>query len=196
MATAVSGMRITSHAVGMVIVEVEQDGMVKCDRMSYAKGGRTSIRHLMETGEVGETVLKTLETGLPHEAARDAVNFSFELLSKKPILIEFGSDQNHQGGTHMKVFFAVRVKGDLRDFDLMDGDERLGPVTMVEIEELVRETDGKTVPVHVRATKAALASVAGNRAVFDRYMDLITKWRSVDLTPEQQAAIDAYPGKW
>ncbi|MBX4189404.1 hypothetical protein KW785_02305 [Candidatus Parcubacteria bacterium] len=194
-----SSIRITSHAVGVVLNEVLPSGEVRCARMLYEKRGSRTVRHIMETGERGETVRQTLESCF-HEAARDRGSFRYELTSDEPILVEFGDDQENPGGKHMKVFFGAMVKsGALRDFILPDGDETLGPIVMDESSEilrLLRETEGKTVPVHVRATRASILPLAGDRRVFDRYQKLVLSTKPVMLTDEQEAAVAAYPGKW
>lgn len=188
-------MKITSHAVCVVNVNVREDGVVFMDRMWYTKRGR-SVRHVMETGEEGETVEHTLYVGTLHEMAADASNFRYHLLAPVPVLVEFGPDEKRPGGTHMKVTFAVTCEGKLRDFDRPDGDEILGPVTMVEVSDLLRETEGKTVPFHVRSTKAALVTVAGNKKVFDRYRKIILAYNQPELSDEQKTAVEAYPYKW
>ncbi|MDB5194607.1 MAG: hypothetical protein JWN50_621 [Parcubacteria group bacterium] len=191
-----SGIRITSHAVGIVqIDDSASDGSVLVGRMDYARKGRKSVRHVMETGEPGESVMDTFRSSL-HEAAADQTKFNHEFVTDEPIFCEFGIDEKNEGGTHLKVWFAIRPQGKLRDYVLPDGDETLGPITMVEAIELLKETEGNTVRGHVSATYAALSALAGDRKVFDRYQKQILSWTQPVLTEEQLAAINVYPGKW
>jgi|GEM_PF-5198814 len=187
---------ITSHAVGVVLTKLNSNGIVQLSRMPYTKRGRTSLRHPMETGEPGETVKQTLNTLMLHEVAQNAAQFEWKLLKSKPILIEFGQDDKNPGGTHMKAFFLAQPTGELRNRELVDGDELLGPVTMPEASELIAETEGKTVAVHVRASKAALKTLAVIPEVHGRYERIIRSFVPAELSEEEIAAIAAYPGKW
>ncbi len=181
---------IISFAVCAVIVDVRPDGTVFVDRMIYTKEGRSSVRHLMETGEKGESVMDTLATGLTHEAARNAADFSFKLLSPDPIHYALGPDDKDPNGQHLKICYAVKAKGDLRNFNLPDGNETLGPITMVEIKKLIEETEGRTVPFHVQASKAVLQALAMNKSVFDRYQREIVIWEARTLSSAHDVEVD------
>lgn len=188
-------MYISSHAVGVVLAEI-RNGQLFLTNMEYTKHGRSSIRHIMETGEDGETIMDTL-LGSRHEAAMSEDDFDYELVSKKPILISFGSCQKDPRGTHLKVFFLARPKGALRNFPIVDGDETLGRVDLLaEAGEIMKKTEGKTVKIHYDATVAAVVAYATEPTVFKQFENLILKHRPAELSNEQAAAIAAYPGKW
>lgn len=185
-------IQISSHAVGVVLVDDSSaDGCVLVDRMSYTKRGRSSTRHVMETGEPGESVRETLHSSY-HEMAKTPSEFDLELVVEEPIYYSVASDEQHPGSMHLQVWFLARPKGMLRDFVLPDGDETLGPITMVEAESLLKETEGRTVRNHVSATYAALDVLAGERKIFDRYQKLVMGWRRQEFSAELQAAVDEY----
>jgi hypothetical protein len=186
----------TSHSVGIVFYEVAQDGHVALSHMPYTKYGRTSIRHPLESGEANESIMDTFR-GCFHEVARDdPKEFRCELLTKEPVLVRFGTCQDHPGGIHIKAFFVAKALSPLRDYVLPDGDEILGPITLIEVRELLKRTERRTVPVHVEATKAALVALAGDRKVFDMYRDLIDSFILPEPTFEEEAMIARYSGKW
>jgi len=190
---------ITSHAVGVIIVSLEDAGIVHASRMPYTRKGSTTIRQPMETGELGESIMQSLNVLMLHEVADDAANFEWKLVQTEPILVNFKEDEKNIGGTHVQPFFlAVVTKGKVRsDRSLPDGEELLGPITLVEIGALIREIEGRTVPIHVKATKMALVSLAYSiESVHDRYKKIIGILRPQDFTEEELAAIAAYPGKW
>jgi hypothetical protein len=187
---------ITSHAVGVVLAKTNSVGVVELGRMSYTRRGWKSLRHPLETGERGEGVLQTFSTLMYHEVAKNAAEFSWTMLRRKPILVELGKDDNDPNGTHMKVFYLAQPNGELRKRNLPDGDALLGEVTTVEASELIGETEGKTVAVHVRASKAALSTLAVLPNVHERYQAIIDSYHSPELSTEEMAAIEAYPGKW
>jgi hypothetical protein len=186
----------TSHSVGIVFYEVAQDGWVALSHMPYTKYGRTSIRHPLESGEANESVMDTFRSCFHEVAKEDPNEFRYELLSKEPILIRFDACQDNPDGIHIKAFFAAKAISPLRDFILPDGDEFLGPISLIEVRELLRRTKGNTVPVHIQASRAALVALAGDKKVYDRYRDLIDSFVSPELTPEEEDMIARYPGKW
>lgn len=192
-------MRITSHAVGAVSVYLEPGGKVECLQIKYMTDRGWSWRHMMETGEGEETVIETLRNGLLDEIADDSEdpNFEYRLLRSDPIVYEFCRDERNPGGTHMKVFFLAEItRGKLRDWEKQDGKETLGPVTRAELGGVILLTEGKTVPIHVRASKAALVSLATDKQIFYRYQEFIESNPAQKLTAEEKVAIAAYPGKW
>lgn len=193
-------MHISSHASCGVIVVVEANGTLRLSRMEYTKRGHTSIRHIMETGKNGQTVMDTLREGVLREGANDRGNFSMKILSTDPVHIDFVPDERNKGGTQIKVAFPVFVPEEqLRNIEARDDDdldELHGPITLVEASNLVRETEGKTVKFHYGATRGAIVWAASNRNVFDRYQRLVTTWNPPELTKEQQEAIMSYHGKW
>ncbi|KKS78615.1 MAG: hypothetical protein UV53_C0030G0003 [Candidatus Azambacteria bacterium GW2011_GWE1_42_9] len=193
-------MKITSQSTCGTIVHIEDNGRIQIARMTYEKKGRTSIRHIMESGKNGQTILQTLTEGVLKEGAKDRMDFPMSLLSLEPILIEFSNDEKNPGGIHIKTAFPVFVSEDkLRDVEAKDGDnhdELHGPITMVDINDLLYETEGKTVPFHYRVTRSVLVWAATNPKVLDHYYSLIASWIPTSLTDEQRAAIEAYPGKW
>ncbi|MDB5266426.1 MAG: hypothetical protein JWN89_241 [Parcubacteria group bacterium] len=190
---------ITSHSVLITLPRQKPSGELQNDRMPYTRGGSTSIRHPVETGEPGETVRDTLRS-LIHEVDKDNGKkdspFKWRQLSAEPIHMELGPDDKNPDGTHLKVVYPmVILSGTLRDFYLPDGQkEVLGPITMVEIESLLRETEGKTVPFHYRATLATLAfAAARSELVESRYRQRLRSWMSKPLTAEESSAIAEYP---
>ena len=190
-------MVITSHAVGAVEVVVGPDGRVMCAQMKYETARSWSYRHMMETGEGSETIIETLRNGLLNEIAADPKVFEYELLKEEPILVETSVDTRNHDGTHLKVFFLIKTtKGELRSIEKQDGDEKLGPVRRSEIKGVIDITEGKTVPVHVRASKAALAALAADKEVFSRYQDIIMSYQPRLLTADERYAIDSYSRKW
>ncbi|MDO8471206.1 MAG: hypothetical protein Q7S49_01200 [bacterium] len=192
-------MYITSHASCGPIVDISVTGEVRIARMTYQKkGGFPTVRHIMESGKNGQSTLQTLRGGVLKEGAMDRNNFSMRLLSE-PILIEFGKDQKHPGGTHIKVVYPVFVPEEqLRDFEQEDDDdpdEIHGAITMVSAIDLIEETKGNTVPFHYRVTRSVLVWAAVEHPqVFSRYRDLVMSWSRPKLTNEQRVAIQAYPG--
>lgn len=190
---------ITSHAVGVIIVSLGDAGVVHASRMPYTRRGSTSIRQPMETGEPGESIMQSLNVLMLHEVADDAANFEWKFVQPEPVLVNFKDDEKNPGGTHIQPFFLVRViKGKIRnDRSIHDGEELLGPITLVEIDALIHEIEGRTVPIHVKATKMALVNLAYSiESVHDRYKKVIGILRPQDFTEEELAAIAAYPGKW
>ncbi len=200
---------IVSHAVGWVFTELSQSGQLLVDRMSYQEKGpevqffSPTIRHGMETGEDGETIKQTLETGVPHEYAQDAATFRWDFVTKNPILWKLVPDQEDSNALHLKIVFALKkIAGEFRSFVKDDPNPRrgtvevLGPVTMVDANELYLKTVGKTARFHVEATMAAVSLYASDRRIFDRYASIVGKFRQPEFTAEEQAAYDAYPGKW
>ncbi len=194
---AENGICITSHAVGVVLIDDSSaDGVVRTSRMPYTdKYGRTSIRHIMETGEKNESVRETFLSSR-HEAAADLNHFDYEEIVDEPIFYEFGEDEKNPGGTHLRVWYMVRPVGKVRDFVMPDGKDTLGPITMIDAAELLKETEGRTVKGHVSATYAALNALAGSPLVFDRYRRQILNWKPIALTEEEMEAVDAYMKKW
>lgn len=192
-------MHITSHAACGPIIRIYDNGRLLVARMEYTRRGRTSVRHIMESGKNGETILETLKNGVLKEGAKDRNKFSMNVLSPKPIHIEFGPDQDNPGGTHLKPVFPVSVIGELRDFVAQDDDsvdETHGPITMVDIEDLILETEGRTIPFHYRVTRKLLLWVARqNSEVFHRYHDFVVNSSpSVGLDDKVRKAIKSYTG--
>lgn len=196
-------MIISSHAVCAPIVQVAEDGVIRIARMTYQieSEGRVSIRHVMEGGKNGQSVLETLRDGVFREARDpDSKFFMMKMLLPEPILIEFLNDEYSYGNYHLKVVFPVSVpewllrKVEMRDHD--DPDEIHGPISMVSLDDWMREAKS-TVPFHVRVTKAVLtwASVANPKVLY-RYYEFIRGWKPKELTDEQKAAIAAYPKRW
>ncbi len=192
-------MAITSHATGAVIVRGLPDGTVLCVRMKYANHRGWSFRHMMETGENGETVLETLRNGLLDEIVEDKNALEYRLVKPEPIVVEFGPDQNHYGGLHMKTFFLVElVGGGLRTKPINDGKEVLDPPEYVEAEHLLKSTEGKTTPIHWRSTFAAIKSLSVDKLVFQKYENLLLDHGrgSVILSTSEREMILAYPKRW
>ena len=190
-------MHITSHAVCGPIIRISDNGRLFVARMEYTIYGRTSVRHIMETGKNGETILRTLRNGVLKEGAKDESKFAIDVLSHNPIHVELGADQKHPGGMHAKFVFPVSVTGELRDFVAQDEDsvnEIHGPITMIDIEDLILETEGKTVPFHYRVTRAVLVWAAKrNLDVFNRYQDfVINSPKLAEFNDEVKEAIRAY----
>lgn len=186
----------TSHSTGIVFYDLMEDGRVILSHMPYTKHGRTSIRHPLESGEGKESIMDTFRSCFHEVAKEDPNGFMCELFSKEPALIRFGACQDNPGGVHIKAFFIAKALSPLRDFVLQDGDEILGPITLVEVRELLKRTEGRTVPVHVEASKAALVALAGDKKVYERYRDLIDSYVFQEVTPEEEDMIARYPGKW
>jgi hypothetical protein len=191
-------MLITSHAAGAImVVQQEPNGLLYCAKMSYTNERGVSFRHMMETGENGETVVETLRNGILKELAEDEKDFDYQLMQREPVLIKFSRDEHHSGGIHMKTFFAVKhLKGKFRARDLPDGTAKLGPVVVEEIAAFIKVNEGKTAPIHVEASRAALVALAADKAVFEKYEKIIFGYELAPLNAEEQAAIDAYPCKW
>lgn len=195
-------LRITSHASCGPIVNINvKTGEVWLGRMTYQKGqDYPSVRHIMESGKDGQSVLQTLRGGVLKEGAADRKKFSITLLSMDPVLVKFGKDQNHPGGTHIKVVYPVSVpEVQLRDFEAEDDDDHdeiHSAITMVSAEDMVEETgQGRTVPFHFAATMAVLVwAAAEHPKVRSRYANLLAGWVKPDLTDEQKAALEVYPG--
>lgn len=194
-------MRLTSHATCAPIVDVRPGGILFLSRMEYTYGNSSSIRHIMETGKAGQTVWDTLHEGVLKEGAKDRSNFQATVLTKSPILVDFVVDERNKGGTQLKVAFPVSVpENQLRDYVIPDDDnhgETHGPITLVEVSLLIRETERNTVPFHYRTTRAALNWIASlNEEVAQNYKGLVAPWNPPVLTPLQALAINDYPFKW
>ena len=195
-------MRITSHAVCAPIVKIQPDGTLRLSRMEYTnREGFTTVRHIMETGKNGQTVIETLKEGVFKEGTLDPKNFRFNILTELPIYIDFVSDERNIGGTQMKVVFPISVEDEslLRSVERPDDDnpaEIHGPVTLVEASALIQETERHTIPFHFRATRAAIhwAGII-DKNVLDRYYRLVTDWVPRELTTEQLVGIEEYPKK-
>lgn len=195
-------MVITSHAVCAPIVKINPDGSIRIARMTYTDSeGRTSIRHIMESGKNGQSVKKTFYDGVFSEG-RDPSSkvFVMKALSLEPVLIELLPDEYHYGDLHLKVAFPVDVPEQylrrVEAVDQDDPDESHGPIKMVSVEDWLREASG-TVPFHVRVTKAVLIWAATtNPRVLDRYYDVIRGFRKRELTDEQKNALAVYPKGW
>ncbi len=118
---------LTSHAVGAIVLSLDDDGVVRVSRMSYTRKGSTSIRQPVETGEPGESIMQSLNVLMLHEVADDAANFEWKLVQPEPVLVNFKDDEKNPSGTHIQPFFLVRViKGKVRsDRSIRDGEELL-----------------------------------------------------------------------
>ncbi len=195
-------MLITSHASCGPIVDINvKTGEVRIARMTYKKGhDYPSVRHIMESGKMGQSVLQTLRGGVLKEGAADRKKFSITLLSMDPILVKFGHDQRSPGGTHIKVVYPVFVPEEqLRDIEAEDDDDHdeiHSAITMISAEDLIEETaEGRTVPFHFQATMAVMVWVATEHPmVRPRYSNLLTNWSRPEMTAEQKVALEAYPG--
>lgn len=194
-------MKITSHAVCAPIVEINPDGSIRIARMTYQieSEGRVSIRHVMEGGKNGQSVLETLREAL-FEEARGGRIFPIKMLSSEPVLIECTDDEYNYGGIHLKVAFPAFIPPQylraVEAVDKDDSDEVHGPITMVSVEDWMDEAR-RTVPFHIRVTKAVLVwAAAANPKVLERYYDVIRGFEKRELTDEQKAAIAAYPKRW
>lgn len=205
------GVRITSHAVSVVICRVAESGTVQFAVMTYTRKGRITLRNPMETGCNGERVLRAPEAEggekkalstldrLKGEVAADKENFDFVLLAERPIYCEFSRDERNQGGTHLKMFFAAEAVGKLRDYEIVERDlnkgreEVLGPIMWLEAGEVVRRMEGKEgIQSHLFATYGAMSFLARDPVVFERYYELLRYSTLPSLTPEQEEALEAY----
>lgn len=206
MLTTRSQIIITSHATMGPLLRVTRDGTILTSRMPYEKRGRKSIRQPTETQEVingkRETVFETLRRGIEHECAKKGSPFTMNPLATRPILTMFDRDEESPGGTHLKTVFPVETTGDLRDYEITDpsksGDEILGPVTMVPVEQLLLETEGKTVKFHSLATYALIEFATWIPGVSAKYKSYVEKWRRIKAefnlapTPEEELAMEIY----
>jgi hypothetical protein len=187
---------ITSHAVGAAIPKTLPDGKVAFAVTPYRKGNWTSIRHVMETGEPGEKVMDTLRSCLLHEVARNAVDFRWRLIAKEPIAFKLARDEHsNRGGLHMKVIFAVEIeRGDIRNFEIQDGDEILAPMEWVETETLVNRMKGSSTPeFHIQAVYPALGTLMARKEVYDQYGRDVMRCQPPKIDLE---AVAAYAGRW
>lgn len=198
-------MRITSHASCGPIVHICADGTVHISRMEYRKNGRVSLRHIMETGKNDQTVSGTLREGVLKEGAKDRENFHIDVLTTEPIHFQFVNDEKTPGGTQMKVVFPVSVPiEELRDISKLDDDnpdEEHGPIQLVEITQLIAETQGEngrynTVPFHFEATLATLSWAAKDQKVLNKYYSFISQWQPHTLNDEERAAVVEYRTRW
>jgi len=130
-------IHVTSHAVGLIAYRLTPDNHVEIANMTYTRGGRTSIRVPMGTGEPGEDLLDTLYRETVEEIAQNAKQFWMTPLSDFPFVGTLHRDQHYKEGNHLKAFYVAEVKGELRSEEMLDGDEILGQIVWTEAEELL-----------------------------------------------------------
>ena len=191
-----SGLVITSHAVSLIDPTVYEDGRVTFSVPSYyVRRGRTSKRQVVETGENGERVSDTLTRALDDEISARPGSAELQLVDDKPFHVFFGRDEKHPGGTHLKLFYFVRVTGERRTEPKQDGEEEVGPIVDLEAETLIvaMEKEG-TVPIHLEVTKIALQALAlKHENVYHRYAQLLSRCSAPhEPTVEEWEAIYAY----
>lgn len=191
-----AGAEITSIAVGVVFAKTHSSGTVMLSCMPFTRpDGHKSIRQIMETGEGKDSVMKTYRRSF-HEAAKFPNSFKSELLSPDPIQVDFGWCRVQLGGIHMRVFFLASTNSPLRDFEIHDGEDLLGPVTRIEAKNLLAEMKGKTVLGHYMATLSAVGYLAAERPVFDKYEKDLRSLNHREFTPAELEMVSRYPGKW
>ncbi len=195
---------VGSHATGVVDATVHPEGKITFSVPAYyTRYGRTSRRHIMETGENGEGVMRTIERALDDEISEEPGSATLELKDEKPFLIKLMPDERNPGKKHLKAFFFVNVTGQRRTVPKKDGDEELGPMVDVEAGELLAMMEDQvtgrclTVPIHLDATKAAIRVLANKHPeVSFYYMKLLASLpEEVPLSEDEWEAIRAY-NKW
>ena len=190
---------ITSHATGIVVPEVGENGAVSFLVPEYylIKGVR-SQRQVMESGELEQGVMRTIERAVNDEMAAKPGSLVITELDTTPFYVRLGPDERSPGGTHLKAFFFAQVVGELRREAKPDGAEELGPMVRIEAAELIAKMQaGRTPRVHVEVTKGAMAILARrNPSVAFQYPTLLTDcFLPRELSVEEWEAVNAYD-KW
>lgn len=192
-------MEIVSHSCGAVIPRFGQEGL-EILQMDYVQKRHTTRRHMMETGETGESVLETLQNGLRDEIS-DGTKFVYRLLDDEPCFVKFGKDDGGKG-YHLKVFFLVSFEGAMRQSVKEDRNsngtvDRLDPPRFVDLEELLKLKWSRTTATHLSATYGALNLLAKDPRFFARYPDIVFNLSArKELTPHQLQAIADYDHSW
>jgi len=188
---------IASVAVAIIIFKVDDDGHVSIATMEYTKNGHSTIRIPVGTGEDGEDLLAALHRETVEEVAKDPENFEFRSLNgERPVWGMFAPDQDDPNGLHLKAVYAIEVTcGELRDYAKMDGDELLGPLSMTEVSDLIKEMGrpGRSVFFHRQALAKILSVLAREKPIWDHYSGLISKLQvPEDLTEKEICLVDAF----
>lgn len=192
-------MEIVSHSCGAVIPRFGKEGL-EILQMDYVQKRHTTRRHMMETGETGESVLETLQNGLRDEIS-DGTEFVYRFLEDEPCFVKFGKDDGGKG-YHLKVFFLVSFEGAMRQSVKEDVNsdgtvDRIGPPQFMELKELLHFGKAGTTATHYGATYGALNLLAKNPRFFARYPDIVFKLSArKELAPYQLQAIADYSHSW
>jgi len=157
---------ISSHAAGMVVVKIAEDGEVEFLLIDYTIRGQTTKRCLMgKQDSKTDSPIDTLRREMQEEAiANQSSDFECEFVGRSPIILtELVYDHEDARGWHLKMFHLVNlVRGELRTDILVERDgieeEILGPPTWYDASEALEmvSLEGASKPVHMRALKAAL----------------------------------------
>lgn len=200
MTTNILARTIVSHGVGMIFYRIGADGGVEIARHTYTKNNWTSLRVPFGTGAENEPVLITFRRECLQECGQNNPFFEADILDEIPQYVEYCDDQKRPGGLHVKFFFAATViAGSLRDTNMLDGDELLGPIEYDEVENILHGTrDLKLIRSHRFAIMKTLAILAGKyKKVMNRYEDLlyqIAEEIPPDPTTEETEKLLAYMG--
>ncbi len=193
-------VRVTSHAVGLVIYRVGDDGAVQFAVMDYTENdGRTTLRHPMEKGQAREAVEDTVKRLLNEEIGSKHKDTGGVILTegtKQEVYRGFYDDERNPGGVHLKVFFAARIEGTLRDCKIVEkdprGDEVIGPMKWVEASRVIGAMrSGHSPVVHLLATFRAMSRLACDPKVCDRYASLLSSREVLRLTRAEKRASEA-----
>ncbi len=210
-------IRITSQATGIVIYRVDEDGTVYFAVMDYTivdhtkdqrytRGQRTTLRLPLETGgdikngKVKDGKIESVESTIKRLLKEEIGNGAIKLLTAMIAYAALRPDEK-MAGTHLKIFFAIEAEGELRDYETRDTSPAgreiiLGPMKWIEVGQVVNVMKGVRSPTdHLLATYGALAVLARDRKVFDRYERLLSGCELPQLAPEDKKALEGYLGR-
>lgn len=141
----------------------------------------TFVKFPVETGIGNEAAKDTATSGMYQEIAKTPSDFGFRFAQAEPIYqLECAGDADKGGGTHTKcVFLLTGLRGELRADELVEegkkgrGDEKLGPPTWYEAAVLLDLMKERGVRFHRTALMRALAYLAQERGVYNKYRGLL-----------------------
>ena len=177
--------RPATHSSLLVCYEEGEANEIRFLAMRYTevKNGNpvTFVKFPVETGIGGEAAKDTATSGMYQEIAKTPNDFGFRFAQEGPIYQqECEGDADKGGGTHTKcVFLLTGLRGDLRESEMVEegkrgrSDENLGPPTWHEAAGLLELMKERGVRFHRTALMRALAHLAQERGVYNKYRGLL-----------------------
>ncbi|MFA6552393.1 MAG: hypothetical protein WCT19_02720 [Candidatus Paceibacterota bacterium] len=131
-----------------------------------------------------ETPLETLTACVTQEIALDEKLFPFQLTPQEPVYSDFVQSQKDRTGKHAKLVFLAQTEHTAfrttpKDDRKLVGDkievETLGPPEWHEAEELHLMMEQRGTSFHRSALLKALETLAVEKKVFEKYINLLKK---------------------
>ena len=204
------GVNITSHAIGMVCVKVDdqnrpviENGDVEVLVIEYLKRGRRTTRFPVGKGNEGEGWRDTFKREGRQEIGGPASKLQVHLLDENPIYYDVVNDDKVIGASHMKAFFLTRTSGPVREFGIVEcqdtpDEEELGAPKWWRLKDLIQfmEAPGMTVQAHLATAIATAGYFAGtNKSVWqthsrtlERFQEQLTRNRDKRFAVQEYLA--------